>query len=174
MFWKYTVNLWVHACSPVNLLHIFRTHFPKNTSGGLFLYIFIWVVNSSLDRSLSPNSVVRDCKCGSRAATTPKMESFVTSPKSTIQTPERHHWHYSVATIANPVPISHPAVTKSLQSLQSHPFHLLILFLKSWRPFKFLIANGAICQTFEAKNLIELSQYVQLFTEFLKKIRLSS
>ena len=27
----------LHGCSPVNLLHIFRTLFPKNTSGGLFL-----------------------------------------------------------------------------------------------------------------------------------------
>ena len=26
-----------HGCSPVNLLHIFRTHFYKNTSGGLLL-----------------------------------------------------------------------------------------------------------------------------------------
>ena len=28
------------GCSPVNLLHIFRTPFPKNASGGLPLYIF--------------------------------------------------------------------------------------------------------------------------------------
>ena len=28
--------LW-HGCSPLNLLHIFRTSFPKNTSGGLSL-----------------------------------------------------------------------------------------------------------------------------------------
>ena len=28
-----------HGCSPVNLLHIFRTLFPKNTSGGLLLVI---------------------------------------------------------------------------------------------------------------------------------------
>ena len=27
-----------HGCSPVNLQHIFRTPFPKNTSGGLLLY----------------------------------------------------------------------------------------------------------------------------------------
>ena len=27
-----------HGYSPVNLLHIFRTPFPKNTSGGLLLY----------------------------------------------------------------------------------------------------------------------------------------
>ena len=26
-----------YECSPVNLLHIFRTPFPKNTSGGLLL-----------------------------------------------------------------------------------------------------------------------------------------
>ena len=28
-----------HGCSPVILLHIFRTLFPKNTSGGLFLSV---------------------------------------------------------------------------------------------------------------------------------------
>ena len=28
-----------HGCSPVNLLHIFRTPFPKNTSGRLLLLI---------------------------------------------------------------------------------------------------------------------------------------
>ena len=27
-----------HGCSPVNLLHIFRTPFPKNTSGGRLLF----------------------------------------------------------------------------------------------------------------------------------------
>ena len=26
-----------HGCSPVNLLHIFRTSFPNKTSGGLLL-----------------------------------------------------------------------------------------------------------------------------------------
>ena len=30
------IALW-HGCSPVNLLHIFRTPFPKNTPGWLFL-----------------------------------------------------------------------------------------------------------------------------------------
>ena len=30
-----------HGCSPVNLLHIFRTPFLKNTSGWLLLYIVI-------------------------------------------------------------------------------------------------------------------------------------
>ena len=28
-----------HGCSPVNLLHTFRTYFPKNTSGGLLLFL---------------------------------------------------------------------------------------------------------------------------------------
>ena len=28
-----------HGCSPVNLLHIFRTPFPKNASGGLLKFI---------------------------------------------------------------------------------------------------------------------------------------
>ena len=28
-----------HACSPVNLPHIFRTPFCKNTSGGLLLHL---------------------------------------------------------------------------------------------------------------------------------------
>ena len=29
-----------HGCSPVKLLHIFRTPFTRNTSGGLLLYLF--------------------------------------------------------------------------------------------------------------------------------------
>ena len=46
VFSKYAANLQKntlaeiplrHWCSPVNLLHIFRTPFPKNTSGGLLL-----------------------------------------------------------------------------------------------------------------------------------------
>ena len=28
-----------HGCSPINLLHIFRTPFPRNTSGRLLLHI---------------------------------------------------------------------------------------------------------------------------------------
>ena len=34
----YEITLW-HGCSPVNLLHIFRTSFPKDTSGRLLLPI---------------------------------------------------------------------------------------------------------------------------------------
>ena len=37
-----------HGCSPVNLQHIFRALFPKNTSGWLLLY----VVNSSNSNNL--------------------------------------------------------------------------------------------------------------------------
>ena len=32
------ITLW-HGCSPVNLLHVFRAPFPKNTFGGLFLNV---------------------------------------------------------------------------------------------------------------------------------------
>ena len=32
----FEIALW-HGCSPLNLLYIFRTSFPKNTSGGLLL-----------------------------------------------------------------------------------------------------------------------------------------
>ena len=36
-----------HGCSPVNLLHIFRTPTPRNISGGLVLYMrFILVQNN--------------------------------------------------------------------------------------------------------------------------------
>ena len=30
-----------YGCFPVNLLHIFRTLFPKNTSGGLLLHVLL-------------------------------------------------------------------------------------------------------------------------------------
>ena len=32
------VTIW-HRCSPVDLLHIFRTRFYKNTSGGMLLIL---------------------------------------------------------------------------------------------------------------------------------------
>ena len=43
------IALW-HGCSPANLLHIFRTYFPRNTSGWLLLsfIIVILVVQISL------------------------------------------------------------------------------------------------------------------------------
>ena len=34
-----------HGCSPVNLLHIFRTPFPRNTSGWLLLVIVFFEIN---------------------------------------------------------------------------------------------------------------------------------
>ena len=40
----------LHGCSPVNLLHIFRAPFPKNTSGGLIL--FLTTFGGSLTNSL--------------------------------------------------------------------------------------------------------------------------
>ena len=44
------ITLW-NGCSPVNLLHIFRTPFYKNTHGGLLncsSWMFDWVLNVSL------------------------------------------------------------------------------------------------------------------------------
>ena len=35
------ITLW-HGLSPVNLLHIFRTHFPKNISGWLLLKVILF------------------------------------------------------------------------------------------------------------------------------------
>ena len=34
-----------HGCSPLNLLYIFRTHFPKNTSGGLLQHGGLLLIN---------------------------------------------------------------------------------------------------------------------------------
>ena len=42
--YNFTEIILRHGCSPVNLLHIFRTPFPKNTSRRLFL-IFPSVCN---------------------------------------------------------------------------------------------------------------------------------
>ena len=44
------ITLW-HGCSPVNLLHIFRTPFTKNTSGWLLLEIIKNDVKSYMDYS---------------------------------------------------------------------------------------------------------------------------
>ena len=41
-----------HACSPVNLLHIFRASFPRNASGGMLLQIF----DSSDEKDLGQTS----------------------------------------------------------------------------------------------------------------------
>ena len=42
------ITLW-HGCSAVNLLHIFRTLFPKNTSGWLLLSLLLFL---DLDHSV--------------------------------------------------------------------------------------------------------------------------
>ena len=58
-FIKITLRPLRHVCSPVNLLHIFKTPFPKNTSGGLLMtslllllkkmnvQLFSWYIRSS-------------------------------------------------------------------------------------------------------------------------------
>ena len=42
-----------HGCSPVNLLHIFRTPFPKNTSGWLLLQYSLSVLSENIKKNLS-------------------------------------------------------------------------------------------------------------------------
>ena len=50
-----------HGCSPVNLLHIFRTPFPKNTSGGLLLrvacHLALKIMKNILSFKTLPNSL---------------------------------------------------------------------------------------------------------------------
>ena len=47
-----------HGCSPVNLLHIFRIPFSKNTSGGLLLDIYgKKVENGSRERDTRKNLI---------------------------------------------------------------------------------------------------------------------
>ena len=41
MLCNFIVNTFWRGCSPANLLHIFRTSNPKNTSGWLLLRIFL-------------------------------------------------------------------------------------------------------------------------------------
>ena len=46
------ITLW-HGCSPITLLYVFRTPFPKNTSGRLLLEILIKLKNSNLNLQYS-------------------------------------------------------------------------------------------------------------------------
>ena len=52
------ITLW-HGYSPANLLHIFRTSFPKNTYGGLLLEIFVMVITKSLNVSNNELQIYR-------------------------------------------------------------------------------------------------------------------
>ena len=45
---NFTEILLQHGCFPVNLLHIFRTPFPKNSSGGLLLSTCFFNTNNCL------------------------------------------------------------------------------------------------------------------------------
>ena len=43
LIWNFIEITLRHGCYPVNLLHIFRTPFPKDTSERLLLFFSIWV-----------------------------------------------------------------------------------------------------------------------------------
>ena len=42
-----------HGCSPVNVLHIFRILFPKNSSGGLLVQTVITLLSTGLQLSIT-------------------------------------------------------------------------------------------------------------------------
>ena len=46
------ITLW-HGCSPVNLLHFFRTHFLKNTSEGLLLSCLVTKIKEIISKNTS-------------------------------------------------------------------------------------------------------------------------
>ena len=66
------------------------------------------------------------------------------------------------------IPLSNQIYGSQIGDKYSSGSHLLILFLKSSRFFKFFYFTGTICQTSEAKNVIEFRPYLLLFTEFPK------
>ena len=54
-----------HGCSPVNLLHIFRTPFPKNTSGWLLRYLsptFSWEFGTILLEAIPKRKSLSECQ----------------------------------------------------------------------------------------------------------------
>ena len=49
-----------HGCSPVNLLHFFRTSFPKNASKGLLLkWFFSWQKHIALLKTMSAWDILK-------------------------------------------------------------------------------------------------------------------
>ena len=55
LHWNFTETALRHGCSSVNLLHIFRTPFFKNTSGRLLL-IYESIGSCSIEKSFLPRS----------------------------------------------------------------------------------------------------------------------
>ena len=62
LHWNFIETALRHWCSPVNLLYIFRTPFPKNTSGRLLLKIkrFENLVSGFQSLSLFGKSIILD------------------------------------------------------------------------------------------------------------------
>ena len=108
VFWKYAANLpknthaevVLHGCSPVNLLHIFRTPFPRNTSGWLLLILYYFQADDRHNRKAwAPllrfyhYSSVLNCKGGqiSRGVGVPEKYLKIMGEGLTL----REHWDYT-------------------------------------------------------------------------------
>ena len=61
-----------HECSPVNLLHIFRTPFPKNTSGELLM-----LVNDETVWELLQRTILKSFSIFKNLRTVPKKGAFI-------------------------------------------------------------------------------------------------
>ena len=58
-----------HGCSPINLLHIFRTSFPRNTSGQLLLHISAYNTILTFNHRVDSSTHPRPCMCSASMCT---------------------------------------------------------------------------------------------------------
>ena len=105
-----------HGCSPVNLLHILRTPFPKNISGGLLLIIHMprftcgkRVINRVLNQTQPglPTSTHTQPKKGHTHSHPPTLNQKKVTPTHTQ--PNKGHTY------------SHPPITRQVKPTNTHP-----------------------------------------------------